>query len=441
LNLLQNTHIEIYYAPKINKEEKYCMKTTKAQGKITIIPVAVTSILLVAWLSSNFLLFHTIVEFFAIFTAFSLYTISTRTYKFSKNKVLLFLGITFLVVACFDGAHMMTYKGLGIFPTLSPDRATQFWVAGRFLEILAICCIPLIAASPNTINKILLVFRVLSIFLFFLVTLGFAPTCYEEGVGLTFFKKGMEIFITAMGIFALIMFTTSQMEIGNKIKHYIQLSLLAFITSELCFTLYVDVYGVLNGVGHILKLISYWFIWLLVMDEGLDKPFEFLFGNIYQKVIRDDLTELFNRTGFMEIANNQFARAKRFAVPFVLLYMDLDNFKKINDKHGHTEGDLALQEFAQMLKSSFREADLIARIGGDEFLVLLECDKTVIAVLEKRFQDKVNLWEQSNPRRKGINVTIGMAVRPAPSDLTIEQLIHEADLKMLRKKTMKKLAR
>jgi hypothetical protein len=302
------------------------MKTTKAQGKITIIPVAVTSILLVAWLSSNFLLFHTIVEFFAIFTAFSLYTISTRTYKFSKNKVLLFLGITFLVVACFDGAHMMTYKGLGIFPTLSPDRATQFWVAGRFLEILAICCIPLIAASPNTINKILIVFTVLSIFLFFLVTLGFAPTCYEEGVGLTFFKKGMEIFITAMGIFALIMFTTSQMEIGNKIKHYIQLSLIAFIASELCFSFYIDVYGILNGIGHIMKLISFWFIWLLVMDEGLDKPFEFLFGNIYEKVIRDDLTELFNRTGFMEIANNQFARAKRFAVPFVLLYMDLDNF-------------------------------------------------------------------------------------------------------------------
>jgi diguanylate cyclase (GGDEF)-like protein len=417
------------------------MQISKALSKITLIPIAVALLLTLAWFSSNFLLFHTVVESFTIFTAFSLYIISTRTYKFSQNRVLLFLGITFLVVACFDGAHMMTYKGLGIFPTLSPDRATQFWVAGRFLEILAICCIPLIAASPNTINKILLVFTVLSIFLFFLVTLGFAPTCYEEGVGLTFFKKGMEIFITAMGIFALIMFTTSQMEIGNKIKHYIQLSLIAFIASELCFSFYIDVYGILNGIGHIMKLISFWFIWLLVMDEGLDKPFEFLFGNIYEKVIRDDLTELFNRTGFMEIANNQFARAKRFAVPFVLLYMDLDNFKKINDKHGHKEGDLALQEFAHLLKSSFREADLIARIGGDEFLVLLECEKSIISVLERRFQDKVNLWEQTNPRRNGINVTIGMAIRPAPSSLTIEQLIHEADLKMLRKKTMKKLAR
>jgi diguanylate cyclase (GGDEF)-like protein len=100
-----------------------------------------------------------------------------------------------------------------------------------------------------------------------------------------------------------------------------------------------------------------------------------------------------------------------------------------------------LQEFAHLLKSSFREADLIARIGGDEFLVLLECEKSIISVLERRFQDKVNLWEQTNPRRNGINVTIGMAIRPAPSSLTIEQLIHEADLKMLRKKTMKKLAR
>jgi diguanylate cyclase (GGDEF)-like protein len=355
--------------------------------------------------------------------------------------VLLFLGITFLVVAIFDGAHMLTYKGLGIFPTLSPDRATQFWVAGRFLEILAICGIPFLATSSGTLKKMLLAFTVLSIFLFFLVTLGFAPTCYEEGVGLTTFKKGMEILITALAIFALFAFTHSQMEIGNKIKHYIQLSLIAFIASELCFTFYVDLYGILNGVGHILKLISYWFIWILVMEEGLDKPFEFLFGNIYEKVIRDDLTELFNRTGFMEIANNQFARAKRFPVPFVLLYMDLDNFKKINDKHGHKEGDLALQEFAQMLKSSFREADLIARIGGDEFLILLECDKTIISILEKRFQDKVNLWEQTNPRRKDINVTIGMAIRPAPSNLTIEQLIHEADLKMLRKKMLKKLAR
>jgi diguanylate cyclase (GGDEF)-like protein len=417
------------------------MKKKPAQTNKMGAPIILCIAIMASWFFNNYLLFHTIIEFFSILTAFSLYVVGTRTYKFSQNKTLLFLGIAFFFVAIFDSAHMVTYKGMGIFPNLSVNIATQFWIVGRFLEILALCSIPFMLNLSISVRKITIVFSSLSALFFTLIVSGVFPACFQEGIGLTPFKKWMEALIISMGIIALILFQKANLRLEKKITDYIKLSLLAFIASELCFSLYSDINGILNAIGHILKLLSYWIIWNLVLSEGLEKPYGYLFGNIYQKLIRDELTGLFNRTGFLEIANTQLTRAKRYPSSFVLFFLDLDNFKRINDKHGHKEGDLALKEFAQLLTSTFRETDLIARIGGDEFLVLLECEPQMANQLEARFQLAVDKWEHKTPKREGTNVTIGKAIRPAISSEEIEKLINTADTNMLRKKMMKKLSR
>ncbi|MEE1674801.1 sensor domain-containing diguanylate cyclase [Agarivorans aestuarii] len=84
----------------------------------------------------------------------------------------------------------------------------------------------------------------------------------------------------------------------------------------------------------------------------------------------DELTGISNRRGFMKLANYSYAMCHRQNISLAIAYMDLDQFKPINDEHGHAEGDKALQLFAEQMRSTFRESDLFARMGGDEFVVL-----------------------------------------------------------------------
>lgn len=86
--------------------------------------------------------------------------------------------------------------------------------------------------------------------------------------------------------------------------------------------------------------------------------------------VTDDLTGLYNRRGFMTLARQQVLIADRIGERLMLFYADLDDMKAINDRFGHLEGDRALKEVGSMLKVTFRESDIIARIGGDEFAVL-----------------------------------------------------------------------
>jgi diguanylate cyclase (GGDEF)-like protein len=86
--------------------------------------------------------------------------------------------------------------------------------------------------------------------------------------------------------------------------------------------------------------------------------------------IRDELTGLYNRRGFITMAQQQLKIALRTGTPLLLFFIDLDDLKTINDNLGHQAGDQALVAAARILKSTFREADILGRIGGDEFAIL-----------------------------------------------------------------------
>jgi len=259
-----------------------------------------------------------------------------------------------------------------------------------------------------------------------------------EGVGLTLFKKVMEYLVILLAVLCAVFQNKAIPDTGRKIPSYIRLALTFFIISELSFTLYVDVYGALNAFGHLLKLISYGFIARMVIGEGLDKPYEYLFKEVYQKSIRDSLTGLLNRSGLEEIAHTLFVREKRYPSTFACIFMDLDNFKSINDRFGHAEGDLALIEFSKLLRSSFRESDLLARVGGDEFAVLMEGGLPGASLCETRLQQAVATWTGDNPFRASIGVTTGVVLRPSGSDKSLLELLAQADEEVRRFKLLKK---
>jgi two-component system cell cycle response regulator len=108
--------------------------------------------------------------------------------------------------------------------------------------------------------------------------------------------------------------------------------------------------------------------------------------------LKDQLTGLYNRRGFLTVGEPQIKQFLREKTDFLVMFCDMDDLKGINDNYGHKEGDLAISSMAQVLQKSLRDSDIIARLGGDEFTVLLGMASPInLEVIEKRI--KTNLLE------------------------------------------------
>src|SRR5581483_5485815 len=109
-----------------------------------------------------------------------------------------------------------------------------------------------------------------------------------------------------------------------------------------------------------------------------------------EQATHDGLTGLWNRTSILEILQKEAARSSREVAPLAVLMADLDNFKKINDSHGHLTGDLVLRETARRFRKNIRTYDAIGRYGGEEFLVVLPgCDESGSVTQAERLRESI----------------------------------------------------
>jgi diguanylate cyclase (GGDEF)-like protein len=153
----------------------------------------------------------------------------------------------------------------------------------------------------------------------------------------------------------------------------------------------------------------------------------------------DELTGLYNRRGFFTLVDHLLKVAKRQGKTFFLLYADLDNLKIVNDTFGHLEGDKALNDAAKILKDTFRESDIIARIGGDEFVVMpIGSDGTEVNVLLDRLQKKIDDHNGKDVHRYAFSLSIGVAAFDPLRPLSIDNLLSQADKSMYENKRNKK---
>lgn len=154
----------------------------------------------------------------------------------------------------------------------------------------------------------------------------------------------------------------------------------------------------------------------------------------------DDLTGLYNRRGFLFLAQQQLKIADRMKRGMLLLFADLDDMKRINDALGHREGDLALIETANILNETFREADIIARIGGDEFAIMtVEAHKDSAELLTARLRDNLNTSNATENRRYKLSISVGIARYDSESPCAIDELMARADALMYKQKQAKQV--
>lgn len=153
----------------------------------------------------------------------------------------------------------------------------------------------------------------------------------------------------------------------------------------------------------------------------------------------DNLTGLYNRHGFFTLADQQLFHASRKKRKVALFYIDLDGMKAINDSYGHSEGDAALIEATEVLKTTFRKSDIIARLGGDEFAVLaLETDDSNINNIVSRLKSNVEVVNSRNKREHGLSLSIGTATYDYKNPIELEKLMNKADASMYSEKFSKK---
>jgi diguanylate cyclase (GGDEF)-like protein len=158
--------------------------------------------------------------------------------------------------------------------------------------------------------------------------------------------------------------------------------------------------------------------------------------------ITDELTGLANRRGFFAFAQQQMKSARRNSERMVLFFADVDDLKVINDTLGHVAGDRALADAGQILRETFRDSDIIARMGGDEFAVILgSVTDAGVAAVRERLAKRL---AEYNSRREGasrLSLSEGLSVFDPARPVTVDELIREADARMYEQKQAKKAAR
>ncbi len=163
---------------------------------------------------------------------------------------------------------------------------------------------------------------------------------------------------------------------------------------------------------------------------------------LYMTSITDELTHLYNRRGFFILLEQQIRIAKRNKEKVFLFIVDLDNFKKINDDCGHSEGDRILKETANILKKTFRESDIIARMGGDEYAALSTDNNHQNAEgMVNRLKDNIHLYNDRSNNHYTLSISAGFACYDAQNPCSIDKVIAEADKRMYedKEKTKRKI--
>jgi diguanylate cyclase (GGDEF)-like protein/PAS domain S-box-containing protein len=155
----------------------------------------------------------------------------------------------------------------------------------------------------------------------------------------------------------------------------------------------------------------------------------------------DELTGLYNRRGFLMLAEQHMRLIKRGGPVSILVSIDLDGFKGVNDVYGHAEGDVALRRVANVLRIAFRDSDIIARFGGDEFVVLaLDCGEMRDALIE-RVMTALEADNIRAARPYSLSLSIGTARFDPFARVPIDQLMAEADVKLYEEKRRRTVPR
>ena len=233
--------------------------------------------------AENYLLFHTMAELFSISVAFTVFILAWNTQTFQQNGYLLFLGLAYLFIGLIDLLHTLAYQGMGVFPEESANLPTQLWIAARYLQSLSFLIAPFfLRRRLHVLITISAFIAVTSLLLLSIFRWQIFPDSFVEPNGLTPFKRTSEYIIAFIFLLSGVFLYLRRVDLDRDVLRWLLLSTFSAILSEIAFTEYANVYGGANMLGHLLKILSVYWIYKAIIETGFQKPYQFLFRSLKQ---------------------------------------------------------------------------------------------------------------------------------------------------------------
>ena len=169
------------------------------------------------------------------------------------------------------------------------------------------------------------------------------------------------------------------------------------------------------------------------------KRFEERERTLERTSVEDHLTGLYNRRGFIALVEQQLKIAKRNGKKSFLIFSDLDRLKPINDAFGHQTGDRAIVDAARILKKTFRESDIVGRVGGDEFAIaVIDCGQKDLERVTGRLKQNIERYNYEKQAPYVLDLSVGVAACGPDESASLEELLNRADRRMYEEKEKKK---
>ncbi len=389
---------------------------------------------------NEYLVFHFISETFTIVIAGAVFVITINTQKYFKNKYMIYIGISYFFIALLDLFHTLTYKGMPIYQHLNYP-ANQLWIAARYYEsIMLLLAFGYFYGRELNIRRTYVINTIVTVvILSTILVFQIFPDCYIEGVGLTPFKKISEYIISGILITTMVFIWKNKKDYSKKQYVYLNIVLISTIISELLFTFYISNYGISNLFGHYFKVISFIFVYLLIIQEGLRDPYSLIFKELEEKRLEleqladyDPLTNLPNRRSLIHRFETIWLQARRDKKEISTFLIDIDDFKDFNDAFGHSHGDEILIAMSKILHSSCRRPlDIVSRHGGEEFVIVFyDCNYEGAEQKAKEIHNLISTLDYKNLENKQLTVSIGFTTTKYIKELSLTEIIKKSDEQM-----------
>jgi diguanylate cyclase (GGDEF)-like protein len=387
---------------------------------------------------SDYLPLHTGLEFIAMAVSLMVFGLGWNLRRQADNSHSIVLAATFLSVALLDFAHTLSFEGMpDVFGPSGTEKAINFWLAGRAMAafgLVAVVLLPVRTWSPLACAATMAaaVAAAGAGWWIGFFHSSWLPRTFVAGQGLTPFKVDSEYVLAA----TYLAVAQHLIRRGAQ-RHDVNLYWLAAGSwvlglSELFFTLYGHATDLFSLLGHLYKAVAYVMLYRALFVAGVLAPHRFLKqkeSELKYLALHDSLTGLPNRLLLVSRLQQAVDRTRHDGGRGAFLFLDLDHFKNVNESLGHVAGDELLQLVATRLQRRLGDGEVLARMGGDEFVVLLESVREPQAAAQFA-QVLIEALKEAFVLAGGqevyIGTSIGICIFPDDS-CSVDQIIRNAD--------------
>ncbi len=382
-----------------------------------------------------------LIEVLSITLLFAVFMFAWNARALLDSDYFLLLGMACLALAIIEVLHMFSHPWFGLVPG-GIETSTRALLAGRYLQ--AVSLLVAVAFVQRKLRPLptLLSFLAVAAAVVAAILLVSRPCCYTPDSNPTLFTSASYCVTVGILVAALALLKHSGHRFHPRVLVLVSAAIAVTALASVAFGLTHLLSGPWQALGQLLLAVSFYLIYKAFVETGFTKPYDLLFHNLKEAEVhmramslRDDLTGLYNRRGFFSLAEQQTRLSQRSGRNMLLFYCDLNAMKSINDTLGHQAGDRALTDVAAILSETFRESDIVARIGGDEFAVLaIESDDTSVGMLRMRLERNLIAFADSAGRPYDISLSIGVATYDPLLSESLDQVLSRADDLMYRQK-------